>query len=257
MNAFEQHGIDHLSASSINLYAAEPAMWALSYLHGYKSPPGAAACRGISAEHGIEHGLFHPDAPVKDCIAMAEAEFDRRMAFSQDPNRQKERDAIPGLVEVGLAELRQYGVPDQVGGDDRQHKIEVTLEGVPVPFWGYLDFEFSTHGIIVDLKTQLRLASEISNAHARQGSIYMAARSNNVDMRFAYVTPKKIGVYQLHADRAREAINEMVQIGKRIEKFLSISTDKAELLGLFAPNYDNFYWNDGRARNAGREVFGY
>jgi len=31
-NGFERHGIDHLSASSINLWSSAPDVWLMSYL---------------------------------------------------------------------------------------------------------------------------------------------------------------------------------------------------------------------------------
>jgi hypothetical protein len=254
MNPFETHGIGHLSASSINLYAAEPAMWVLQYLYGHRSPSGAAAARGIAAEHGIAHGLFDPSAPVEDCIALALQDYDKRTALASDSNREKERDGIPGMVEVALAELRQYGVPEKPEGDN-QHRIEVSIDGIEVPVIGFLDFRFPEHGIIVDLKTQLRLASQITASHARQGAVYSRAHSDNIDMRFAYTTPKKVGVYSLEDTRARW--DEVVNIAHRIRKFLSLSTDKADLAAIIAPNYDNFYWNTNLARAAGRELYGY
>lgn len=254
MNPFEQHGIKHLSASSINLYAAEPAMWVLQYLFGHRSPPGAAMARGIAAEAGIEHGLFNQDATLEECVTIALAVFDKRTALSSDHNRDKEREAIPGIVEVGLAELRQYGIPAKPEGD-RQHKIEVMLHGIPVPCIGYLDFDYPQHGIVVDLKTQLRLSSAISPSHARQGAIYSKARGDNIDMRFAYATPKKIGVYQL--ENVRDHIAAVENIATRIKKFLSISTDKHELASFLAPNTDSFYWSDRGSVAARKELYGY
>ena len=37
-SAFEKHGISHLSASSINLFIAQPAMWCVSYLMKRRTP---------------------------------------------------------------------------------------------------------------------------------------------------------------------------------------------------------------------------
>ena len=253
MNPFETHGIQHLSASSINLYAAEPAMWVLQYLFGHRSPPGAAMARGSASEHGIEHGLFNQDATVEECVELALVDFDRRTALSGDPNKQKERDAIAGIVEVALAELRQYGIPAQPE-DGRQHKIEVALEGVPVPCIGYLDFDYPQHGITVDLKTQHRLASSIGTGHARQGAIYAKAKGNH-EMRFAYCTPKKIGVYVL--EDAATHLLAVENIAQRIGRFLSMSTDKHELAGIVAPDYESFYWSERSAKAAGKELFGY
>lgn len=253
MNAFEQHGITHLSASSINLYAAEPAMWVMQYLFGHRSPPGAAMARGSASEVGIEHGLFNPDAMLDECTALALKDFDRRTALSGDPNKDKERDAIPGIVATALAELRQYGIPSRPD-DGRQHKIEVRLEGIPVPCVGYLDFDYPQHGITVDLKTQLRLASSISTGHARQGAIYSKAKGNH-QMRFAYCTPKKIGVYVLE-DPATHLM-AVENIARRMGRFLSISTDKHELAGIVAPDYESFYYNERSARAASKELYGY
>lgn len=253
MNAFATHGIDHLSPSSLNAFAAEPALWVMERLLGHKSPVGCAAHRGTAAEAGIEIGLIHPDLPVAECQAHALKEFDRLAALSADPNREKERDAIPGIVEIGLAELRQYGAPT-LPENGRQHRVEVTLEGVPVPVMGYLDFLFDGHGIIVDLKTQLRLASEIPENHARQGALYQAARGNH-QMRFAYVTPKKIGVYVL--ENGRQHLEALRQIALRLNRFLAVSKDPQELAGIVCPDFTSFYWSDPATRARGREVFGF
>jgi hypothetical protein len=253
-NAFEQHGIDHLSASSLNLYCAEPAMWVQQYLFGFRSPPSASMARGIAAEAGIEHGLFNPDLTWDECIKLALEAFDLRMALNGDPNREKERAAVPGIVEQGLGHLRLYGMPEKPESG-RQHRIEVRADTLPVPIIGYLDFEFPQHGIVLDLKTQLRLQSSISPSHARQGAIYVRARGNNVDMRFAYATPKKIAVYPL--ERAAERWAEVLNVAHRLERFLSLSKDRDELAGIVAPNYDSFYWNEASARQRGLQLYGF
>jgi len=198
---FEHYGLSHLSASQINLYTSEPALWVLRYLFGHKDPLSPAAARGISTEKGIEHGLCNPDAPLQECIDLALQDYDRSLTLIVDDKKEKERDGIPGIVEVGLEELRKYGIPTLPEDDHRQQRIEVEIPGVSVPAIGYLDFDFQDHGIIVDLKTQLRLASKISPSHARQGAIYSQSRGNNVDMRFAYVTPKKQAVFSMETDR--------------------------------------------------------
>ena len=55
MNPFERHGIGHLSASSINLYAAQPAIWVMQRLLKKAGPVGAAAHRGTAADQKILH----------------------------------------------------------------------------------------------------------------------------------------------------------------------------------------------------------
>lgn len=70
MNPFETHGIKHLSASSLNTFAAEPAMWVLQKLAGKQTPAGYAAHRGTASESGIVAGLLNPDMPIVEAQQM-------------------------------------------------------------------------------------------------------------------------------------------------------------------------------------------
>ena len=88
MNAFQQHGIAHLSPSSLNLFAAQPALFVMEKLLKKRGGVGCAAHRGTAAEAGIVHGLLNPTADIKDCQALALAEFDKLAALSGDPKRQ-------------------------------------------------------------------------------------------------------------------------------------------------------------------------
>lgn len=107
-SSFERHGLDHLSASSINLFVAQPSMWAMQKLMGRKSTVGPAAHRGTSIEAGVEMGLFEPDAPVEACQELAIARFNQLTALSGHLGVDKERGAIAPAVAIGLAELRQF-----------------------------------------------------------------------------------------------------------------------------------------------------
>lgn len=253
MNGFALHGLDHLSATSLNLYAAAPALWVVEKLLRRRAPVGCAAHRGTAVEHGVSLGLFDPALAVADCQAAALAEFDRLAALSADANRGKEREAIPGLVETALAELRAYGPPTPPPEGQRQHRVEVLLPEVPVPVIGYQDFVWDAHGIVLDLKTQLRLASEISPAHARQGAVYVAG--TNRQMRFCYATPKKVAVYALEDPRA--PLVTLQHIALRLERFLRLSRDPAELAGLLCPDFESFWWSSPEARALGREIYGF
>jgi hypothetical protein len=252
MSPFERHGITHLSASHINLFIAQPAMWAASYLMKRRTPVGPAAHRGTAIEHGVEAGLFDPEMPIEVCQELASAKFHTLTRLSSDPRVEKERECIPASVAVGLAELRQYGVPDAAEGV-RQHKIELKLADVGVPIVGFLDFIWGSHGIIGDLKSTARIPTEMSEAHCRQGAIYAAARDNH-EVRFAYVSAKKIAVYALSEPATHLA--SVVRTAKAIENFLSLSDDSEKLTRCFAPDLASFYWGDAPARALANEIWG-
>ncbi len=258
MNVFSQHKIEHLSASSLNLYAAEPALWIMERLLGYKHPSSATMARGKAVEAGIHMGLLQPYLSPEACIGHAEREFDREMTLNHDGKREDERKNIGGYIKQGLQELRQYGEPSGY-----QEKISVVLEGISVPVIGYIDWRFDQHGIVVDLKTSERLPSCISESHGRQGAIYAKAHGN-YGMRFAYVKPsagKKDGrgcaVYEMSGDDIQRHLKALTQIATRLGRFLSLSSDPQELAALVVPNYESFYWNNGSARSNGLKVFGF
>ena len=118
-NAFERHGIGPLSASSLNLWAAQPALWIMERLLGRRSPAGIPAARGKAVEAGVHAGLVDPTMPVEACVAAAERAFDRETVFSPDPRRAEVRTKLAGWVKGAVAELRQYGPPDDDGYQGR------------------------------------------------------------------------------------------------------------------------------------------
>lgn len=247
MNGFQRHNIHHLSASTVNLFAAEPALFVAEKLLKRRGPVGASAHRGTASETGIVMGLLNPAASIEVCQAEALTTFDRLTALSGDPRRQKEREAVPGIVASGIKELRAYGIPSGV-----QVKIERELPGVPIPWIGYIDLQWDDHGITLDVKSQLRLSSEISTSHGRQVALYI--HGTNHQARIAYCTPSKVGVYAL--DNADEHVAAMVNIAQRMERFLSLSDDPLVLAGIVVPDVDSFYYSDPTTRATAREIYG-
>ena len=258
MNGFERHGITRLSPSTLNHFAAEPAHWVMQRLLNMRAPVSAAAARGTAVEWGVHQGLMRADLPVADCVAAAEAAFDREMVLNPDHRRHAERGKIPDYVANALSELRAYGVPTAAQG-----RVQIRLDDVPVPVEGCLDWQFDEHGLIVDLKTTERLPSAICDAHGRQGAVYAKAHGN-YGMRFAYVKPtagKQDGraavVYEMSADDVRRHLQALQQIALRLGRFLSLSSDPHELAGLLVPDFEHFWWSHPIGRSHGRNLYGF
>ena len=257
-DSFRRHGIEHLSASSLNLWAAEPALWVMERLLKLRTPPSAFMARGKAVEFGVHVGLTHADLVAADCATPALAEFDRETALSKDERREGERANIPGYIANALAELRQYGVPSAY-----QQRVEIRLDDVPVPLIGFVDWLFEQHGLILDLKTGERLPSAISDAHGRQGAVYAKAHGN-FGMRFAYVKPaagkkdgRAVAVYEMSGDDVRRHLAALREIALRLGRFLALSHDPHELAGLLVPDFDDFRWSNPAARSQGAAVFGF
>jgi hypothetical protein len=241
--AFAAHKINHLSASSLNLFAAAPAVWVLEKVLGKRSPVGAAAHRGTAVEDGITLGLN--GAPLAECVAVALAKFDKLAALTGGPKKDKERAGIPAMVKNGLEELLAYGPMSSCQG-----KIEYRFDGLAVPMIGYYDYYWEDHGILIDLKTSFTVPSAIKTPHARQVALYGAALSDNLDLRLTYVSNKKAATYQL--ENARQHLDAMRNIALTVQRFLALSPDPQVLAGLVVPDVDSFYLSDPSAR---AEVF--
>ena len=242
------HNIRHLSPSSLNSFATQPSAWLLERLLKRNAPVGCAAHRGTAAEAGIVHGLQDFTRQLGECQDEGLRVFDRLTALSGDSRRTKEREAVPGIIATGLAELRQYGPPSRYQG-----KVVHEIDDLSCPILGFFDFAWDDHGIVVDLKTQLRLSGEISAGHARQVALYV--HRTNAQGRVAYVTPHKVGVYVV--ENSAEHMAALVNIAHRLDRFLALSADPLELASLLVPDLDHWIYSDPLAQANARELYGF
>ena len=255
-NAFQRHGIKHLSPTRCNKFAAQPALFVLEDLLKKRAPVGIAAHRGTAIEHAVSAGLYDKRMTVETCAEIAQNKLMSLSRGFSDEAIKKEYDALGGYVEQGLLALRPYGVPDNPpdGAWNGQIEVSTSFPDVAVPFKGYLDFRFSGHGLIIDLKTTLRAPSSISYPHWLQGSFYDHC-AGNFQVKFVYATPKKSVE---HAIENRElGVEAIRRIGVSMQNFLSLSDDPKILAAICAPDYSQFYWNHPKAKEHAKEVFGY
>lgn len=235
------------SPSSLNLFAASPAMFVLEKIIGMRQPVGAPAYRGTAVEDGVTHGLMDPAATIADCVAVAFKKYDTITALSADKRREEYRGTIPAMVESALNALRPYGIPSKCQGF-----IEWQPEGLKYPIVGYWDYHWQEHNITIDLKTTEKLPSSIKVPHARQVSLYVT--SNNADARVAYVTPKKQAVYRVeNIDAHRKALHSMAI---KCEAFLALSQDPEFFKSITLPDLESFYWSGPPARQLAFEHWG-
>jgi len=73
-NPFEEFGIEHLSASSINLFIQNIPLFIVRYCAKHKSPTNPAMLRGTVIDHAIGN---------KTSIEDAQAEFKSLMSYEQ------------------------------------------------------------------------------------------------------------------------------------------------------------------------------
>ena len=229
---------DHHSPSSLNLFAAAPAMWVLEKVLGEKQTVGVTAHRGVAVEHGVAHGLKHLKASETACCTEAFARYDLLTALSGDRRRAQYRADIPDMVTQALDELRPYGEPS-----DMQGRVEQKFPGLKLPMLGYYDFIWSHKGVVVDLKTTEKMPSQIKIAHARQVSFYTG---DNVEGRLTYCTPKKCQTYRLENIRSHRTA--LINIARTVERLLDMSDDPQFFIEHTVPDLESFYWKEPAVR---------
>lgn len=249
LDPFERFEIAHLSPSSCNLFVTSPASFVMQKVLKKNSSVGPAAHRGTSVETGIAHGLMDPSASLEECVSIARQQFNSLVALSPDSRVEKEKDALPDMIKLGLQELRPYGIPSSTQGH-----IEHAVEGLHVPLIGYYDFEFEQKGVLIDLKTTHAIPSKISVPHARQVSLYKACRGDNLSARISYVSTKRTATYEL--ENHREHLLSLERVALTIQRFLSITDDPQELASLIVPDVDTYHFSDPVYRQQAFEIFG-
>jgi hypothetical protein len=236
----------HHSPSSLNQFAASPALFVLERILGLKQVVGAPAHRGVAVEAGVAYGLTNPKASERRAVEAAYTAYDTVSALSPDERKENYRKNIPDMVGQALDELRPYGVPDETQGF-----LSHNFPGLKLPIVGFFDFRWLKKGIVVDLKTTEKMPSDIKIPHARQVSLYCG---DNHEGRLTYVTPKKCQTYVL--ENVREHREALIKIAKTVENFLSLSDDPKFFTTIVAPDLDSFYWAAPHMRQLAFEHFG-
>ncbi len=236
MDGFQKHGIDHLSASSINLWTNAPDVWVMQYLHGLRTPMGPAPWRGICVEDAVAHTLM--GGSEAEAIQMAHDKFDKRFMLGDEATT-KERNMIQPMIQQSVEELMEFGKPE-FPEESKQEKISITAkgDGWSIPVIGFLDIVYPQHGLVIDLKTTGRVPSKMSAEHQLQRAIYQKAKGN-MGVKFLYVSGKKSALLE-DGDVNETLARAKKQIG-RMEAFLR-HCDKETAKAIVPTNPASFYW---------------
>lgn len=242
MNGWQLHNIQHMSPSSLNMFADCAGAWLAKYRFGHNFKFGVAPQIGVLVEKVVANALLER-MDLEDAIKEAEGQFNKINALNtSEKDRERVLD-IGAMARIAYEELKQYGKPEFDG--ENQKKIELVCKGDEweLPVIGYLDFDYPQHGLWVDLKTTLRIPSTMSDSHRRQEAIYKKAKGNATG-KFLYVSPKKASL--LENKDSEESLHQVKAILNRQEKFLK--QGDAETLKSFVPiNSASFYWNGEEA----------
>jgi hypothetical protein len=239
-NPFDNHDIEHLSASSINTYIQDPCMFILRYLFKHKSSSNPAMWRGTVVDEGIGDALTTKKT-TKKIIKNAISRFDGLYEYTAKDYEvntiklEKERDLIPRYLNTAIPYYQNIGKPISY-----QKEIRLQIDNIPIDILGYIDLQYE--GLVRDIKTVSRLPSAIPDTVNRQLSIYAVAENCDAIVDYVYVTSKKAEMISMQVENIDEHINTVRNVAYAIMNLLSYSNDKNEIASLFYPNYDSWLW---------------
>ena len=244
---FAKHGIDHLSASSINLWTNAPDVWVAKYIGGMRSEYGPAPVRGQCVEDAVAAVLRGSD--MTSALAAALDRFDSTFP-RPDEKALKERGLITDMAKIAVDELDPLGTPEFDGERQQKVRLRCNFGDWSVDLIGYLDFQFPEAKVIADLKTTTRVPSSMSADHRIQRCIYAAARPG-YDCRFLYVSTKKTA--WLEDGDVSETLAKVKMQVARMERFLA-HHDAESALACVPHNPNSFFWSGDEA--ARHQFFG-
>ena len=232
-NPFERFDIKHLSPSSLNLYAANPALWTGRYLLGWRDEFGPAAQRGTAIEAGLDLWLFERN--LGDAVAKALAHFAELTQGEASDEHEAERANIAPMLQQAALALKDCGKP--IG---RQMKVEHYANGLEVPIIGYVDYLFEGYGI--DLKTTKACPSSIKPDHGRQIALYSEAKKR--PFRILYVTAKKSALIEQTPQEAAMHLADLERNGRAVRHLLANSQTASDAAKFFAVERGDFRWSE-------------
>jgi len=243
MTGFTDHKINHGSVSNINKWIEAPDVWVSQYLFGNRGSGNSAMWRGIVVEHAVSDTIAGK-LEIDNAIDKALRDFDGKVMFDDDGSAAKERGNIEPMTRLAVEALEPFGKPDfPENGKQNKVSMKASGDGWELDFIGFTDFNFPDHGLIVDLKTTIRMPSTMSKGHQRQRAFYAKA-SGNSSVKFLYVTPKKVAM--LEDGDPDELMAEIKIHLTRQEAFLRLG-DKEFLRSIVPVNPDSFYWRGDEA----------
>lgn len=183
--------LDHVSASSLTMFARCPEQWRQRYCLGKRSAPSAAAIVGkadhqalaFNFEQKIETREDLPAAEVAELFAhtyegeldmyggATEVEWGRTRLTGADAKKAAAKTKDQGIELVALYTLT---VAPTVQPTDVEVFFQVETEGVPVRIDGYIDVETET--TLIERKTAQRTLSKPNPDWIVQGRIYQAVK---------------------------------------------------------------------------------
>ena len=232
-NPFDQFDIEHLSASSINLFMQDIPLFIVRYLAKHKSPTNPAMLRGTVIDHAIGNKTSVAEAQ-KEFMALMNYEKKQGNVFDQE-KAETEYNNIEKYLDVGLPFYKDLGKPVSY-----QEKVILQFEDLPIDIIGYIDLEYKD--CIRDIKTTAK-TPKLTPQVSRQLAIYSTALDKPAYADYLYVAKTKQEVVTFEVEDVDARINEVYRVALAMMNLLQ-NNDINDLVNMTYPNMTTFMWSE-------------
>ena len=236
-NPFDQFDIEHLSASSINLFMQDIPLFIVRYLAKHKAPTNPAMLRGTVIDHAIGNMDKYPNTSVEQ----AQDEFKALLNYNKkqgivfdEEKAESEYNNIEKYLDVGLPFYKDFGEPVSY-----QEKVILQFEDLPIDIIGYVDLEYKD--CIRDIKTTAK-TPKLTPQVSRQLAIYSTALDKPAFADYLYVAKTKQEVVTFEVEDVDARINEVYRVGLAMMNLLQ-NNDINSLVDQFYPDMTSFMWD--------------
>lgn len=242
MSGFTLHGITNSSPSQINTWISSPSFWIQTKLFGKRYAGNFSMERGIAIERAVV-AILANGMDEEKAIDNTIRTYNTVGGLSLDNRKETEKEAIAPSVKLAVAALKGYGEPEFPENGQQAISLLCKTDTWELPVTGYMDLVYPQHGLVIDLKSTLRMPSIMSASHQRQAAIY--ATATGYKTRFLYVTPKKSDFLECEdvAGTMKDVKTNLI----RQERFLSMSPDKNVLASIVPVDCDSYYYDNAQA----------
>ena len=236
-NPFDQFDIEHLSASSINLFMQDIPLFIVRYLAKHKAPTNPAMLRGTVIDHAIGNMDKYPNTSVEQ----AQDEFKALLNYNKkqgivfdEEKAESEYNNIEKYLDVGLPFYKDFGEPVSY-----QEKVILQFEDLPIDIIGYVDLEYKD--CIRDIKTTAK-TPKLTPQVSRQLAIYSTALDKPAFADYLYVAKTKQEVVTFEVEDVDARINEVYRVALAMMNLLQ-NNDINSLVEQFYPDMTSFMWD--------------
>ncbi len=255
-NPFARFGVEHLSATSMNQFRADPALGILYLVYNIREQCSPAMHRGSAVDETIGALLSDEDSMNQSSACdLATRTYDALISKTDEVYAQhaiaKERDVVIACMQRCYPIMSDWDKPLSY-----QQSINLSLQDIEVPVIGYIDLRYP--GEVRELKTSGKRRRSIIDDHAFQVSTYaMAIRQESGAWPSAvldYICPTGMESFQLQ--NGNKWVKRVVDTANSIRWLLAAAATEAELCQLFQPDFSKPLWRyRPNSRAAAKSLF--